>query len=164
MRSRQASIRRLILFPLFTLLASCGAEEVAAPAKAPSTVPGATGASLPGARRVGVDAVAKDPKAHAGLVAIEGVVGQVFKSRGSFTMIDVAEFEQCGTVDCAEYSVPVQVPKEEFEGELPKSEETVVAIGDVQPLEKGYRFVVQEVQRKDKRILRRTKDPSQPAK
>ena len=151
---------RTLLVPLLVFLASCGAEEAQPAAKPPSIAPGAPAATLPTPNKVGVDAVAKDPKGHAGLVAIEGVVGKVFQGRGAFTLIDVAEYEQCGTVDCAEYTVPVQVPKEEFEGELPKSEETVVAVGDVQPTEKGYRFVVQEVQRKGTRILRRTKEPS----
>lgn len=112
------------------------------------------------AKIIGVDAVAKSPKAHAGRVAIEGVVAQVMAAQGAFTIIDTTEFAACGRTDCAEYSVPVLVPKSEFKGDLPKHKETVVAIGEVQPLEKGFRFVVQEVRRKDAAILSRTKAPS----
>lgn len=120
-----------------------------------------TWANLPtDAKVVGVDAVAKDPKKHAGRVAIEGVVAKVFAARGAFSLIDVTEFAACGTTDCAEYSVPVLVPKDEFQGDLPKEKETVLAIGEVQPNEKGYAFVVQEVRRKDATVLSRTKAPS----
>lgn len=134
--------------------------------KSASTGPGtesaaSTSANLPtDAKVVGVDAVAKDPKKHAGRVAIEGVVAKVFTVRGAFNLIDVTEFAACGTTDCAEYSVPVLVPKDEFQGDLPKEKETVLVIGDVQPNEKGYLFVVQEVRRKDATILSRTKAPS----
>jgi hypothetical protein len=113
-----------------------------------------------GVKTVGVDAVAKDPKRHAGRIAVEGVVARVMAERGAIVLIDTTEFAACGTTTCAEYSVPVRVPKGEFQGELPKVKETVVAIGDLQPLEKGYRFTVHEVRRGGKAILSRTKAPS----
>lgn len=147
------------LLPALLFLAACDRGK---PAPNQGNTPKATGTQPPvtDVKTVGVDAVAKDPKANAGRVGIEGVVALVFKERGTFTIIDVAEFQKCGETGCAEYSVPVQVLKEEFEGELPKSQETVLAIGDVQPTENGYRFVVEEVRRKGTVILHRTKSPS----
>lgn len=110
----------------------------------------------PAIETVGVDAVAKDPTAHGGPIAIEGVVGQVVQSRGAFTIIDVAEFKMCGVTTCARYSVPVMVSPEEFEGTLPENKQTVVVIGELEPLEAGYRLLVDEVRRGSTVILRRT--------
>lgn len=134
--------------------------------KSASPGPGTEGApstwtNLPAdVKLVGVDAVAKDPKKHAGRVAVEGVVAKVFAARGAFNLIDVTEFAACGRTDCAEYTVPVLVSKDEFQGDLPKEKETVLVIGDVQPNEIGYQFVVQEVRRRDSTLLSRTKPPS----
>ena len=114
----------------------------------------------PDVKVVGVDAVATNPKSHSGRVAIEGVVAQVSSKRGAFTMIDTAEFAQCGETGCALYNVPVFVPNGEFEGQLPKHEEAVLVIGEVEPLEKGYRFTVQEVKRRGQTILSRVKEPT----
>lgn len=106
---------------------------------------------------VGVDAVAKDPKWHAGKVAVAGVVSKVFAERGAFNLIDTAEFAACGTTTCAEYTVPVLVPKDEFRGELPREKQTVLAVGEVRPNGKGYSFVIQEVRGAGGVILARTK-------
>lgn len=124
-----------------------------APAEAPAHTPGP--AAMP--RVVGVDAVAKDPKAHAGRIGIEGIVQDVFADRGAFTMIDCAEFEACGETHCAEFSVPVRVPKAEYQGELPKAEQKVVVIGEVQVETDGYRLIVEEVRREGGTILQRAR-------
>lgn len=117
-------------------------------------------ATSDGTKTVAVDAVAKDPNAHAGPIAIEGIVAKVLADRGAILLIDKAEFAACGTTDCAEYAVPLMVPKDQFEGELPKVKETVIAVGDLQPAEKGYSFLVQEVKREGKSIMRRTSPPT----
>lgn len=106
---------------------------------------------------VGVDAVAKDPKGHAGRVAVEGVVSKVFADRGAFNLIDPAEFAACGKTTCAEYTVPVLVPTDEFRGDLPKEKDIVLAIGEVRPNGKGYTFVIQEVRGAGGVLLARTR-------
>lgn len=111
----------------------------------------------PQTKVVGVDAVAKDAKAHVGKVAIEGIVSKVFSERGAFTLIDLSEFSACGVTSCAENSVPVMVPKNEFQGDLPKERDTVLVLGDLDVQGKGYRFLVQEVRTKDKTLLKRAR-------
>lgn len=140
----------LFVVPAMALVAGCAREETGAEPVEAAASPGA-----PDVRSVGVDAVAKDPKAHAGRVGIDGVVAQVFAERGAFTMIDTAEFEECGETGCAEYVLPVEVPTSAFTGELPKSGETVLVIGTVEPNEKGYRFLVEEVRRDGKPLVRK---------
>jgi hypothetical protein len=146
-----AAVAALVVFALW--------ERQSPPAQNAVQTPTGNQPDLAGVKTVGVDAVAKDPMAYAGRVGIEGVVAKVLQDRGAFTIIDVAEFKACGETGCAEYMVPVQVPKDEFEGTLPQSEETILAIGNVQPTETGYRFVVHEVRRQGVTILRRSRAP-----
>lgn len=49
-----------------------------------------------GTRAVGVNTLAKNPHAWAGLVAVEGVVARVLATQGAFTLIDAEEFRKCG--------------------------------------------------------------------
>lgn len=109
----------------------------------------------PAAKVYGVEAVVKDPAAHAGPIAVEGVVAKVIASRGTFTIIDVREFASCGVTTCAEFTVPISVPQAEYRGTLPKEKDQVVAFGELVPLDKGFRFTVGEVKQGDKAILTR---------
>lgn len=110
-------------------------------------------------KTLNVDKVAKDPKAYAGRIAVEGVVARVVKDK-AFTIIDAAEYAQCNSLTCAEFVIPLTFPKDEFKGDFPKPKDKVLAIGDLQITPTGYRIVVQEVRREKKTILSRTKAPS----
>lgn len=110
-------------------------------------------------RIVGVDAALEDVKAHAGPVAIEGVVSTVFTERRAFTLIDRKEFSSCGVTTCAENSVPVRVPEYEFQGALPQERDTVLVIGELEPQGKGFRLQVQEVRGVGGLLIRRTGEP-----
>ncbi len=111
---------------------------------------------LPKAGNVlGVDEVAKDPKAHQGRIVVEGVVDKVMVSRRTFTLIDSEEFAACGVTTCAEYSLPVSVPETGYRGALPKEQETLVLLGELTALDRGFRFDVLEVKRGDAVIISR---------
>lgn len=157
MKSKLLFVSALIVVGLVAVVALSGEpkkededRQAASPPPADTSVP----------KVVGVDVVAQDPKAHAGQIAVEGIVAKVLAERGAVVLIDKAEFEACGTLDCAMYSVPLIVPKDQFEGELPKLKEKVVALGELQPSGKGYTFTVREVRREGKRIMTRTKPPT----
>lgn len=104
---------------------------------------------------VSVDAVAKDPQSHKGTIAVKGVVGKVIADRGALLLIDEAEFAACGTTACAEFTIPILAPNDEFEGELPKEADNVIAVGALEASDKGYRFVVDELRRDGNAIFKR---------
>lgn len=125
------------------------AAETPAPAPAPAPPAGTSTA-------IGVDALMADPKAHAGKVAITGVVARVFPKTGSFVLIDAKEYAACGSLTCAEVTLPIQTPIESFTGELPQPKDTVVVFGEVTPLEKGLTLTVVSVKKGDT-VLRQRK-------
>lgn len=108
-----------------------------------------------GIRLVGVEKLWSNPAEFAGEIAIEGYVSQSFPDRGAFVMADTKEGNCCPEAGCAEFTVPAKVPSDEFAGELPKAMETVIAIGTISPLEKGFDFAISEVRRGGEVILKR---------
>lgn len=63
------------------------------------------GASAPAV--LGVEALMKQPQRHQGRVQVEGVVSAVAPKQQTLVLIDTAEFQKCGTVECAELALPV---------------------------------------------------------
>ena len=137
---------QLITLTLATTLGVSGAES---PAPAPT-------ASADTSTAVSVDALMADPKAHAGKVAITGVVSRVFPKTGSFVLIDATEYAACGSLTCAAVSLPIQTPTDSFTGDLPQPKDTVVVFGEVTALEKGLTLTVVSVKKGDT-VLRQRK-------
>lgn len=110
----------------------------------------------PASTVIGVDALVANPKAHAGKVEITGVVARVFPKTSSFVLIDAKEYAACGSLTCAEVTLPIQTPTGSFTGDLPQVKDTVVVIGEVTPLEKGLNVSVVSVKRGET-VLRQRK-------
>ena len=78
------------------------------------TVVTAAGAVAEGSRpshppaALGVNALMKQPQRHQGRVQVEGVVSATSAKQQTLALIDTAEFQKCGTVECAELSLPVR--------------------------------------------------------
>lgn len=127
-------------------------ESAAQATSAPTVLPN-------GMKAVGVAAVYQDPTSYAGPVAIEGIVHEVFPSRGAFILIDVREFETCGLV-CPNEKVPVFAPSDEFNGQMPAVKDHLVAIGDLRTKGQGFEFTAREILREGKPLLTRVNAPS----
>lgn len=140
----------LIAITLATAL-SATVYVLAADTPAPATTPSAGTSTA-----IGVDALVANPKAHAGKIMITGVVARVFPKTGNFVLIDSKEYAACGSLTCAEVSLPIQTPIESFTGELPQLKDTVVVFAEVTPLEKGLTVTVVSVKKGDT-VLRQRK-------
>ncbi len=90
-----------------------------------------------------VDDLRAGPKRFLGRTAeVSGVVGSANPDRGLFGLIDAREVQECGTIHCPEFVLPV-----EWTGELPAPGETVSVMGEVRRTGEGLMFVASEVQR-----------------
>lgn len=118
----------------------------------------ASAAVGPAPRVHAVDAVMSAPERHAGLIAVEGVVGQVFPDRGAFTLIDVNEVQRCGGVGCAELELPVVAGSDPLDGALPLSTEQVVVTGQWRSHGTAWRLVPDRITRAGEVIARRRGD------
>ena len=136
-------VTHLIALTFTTMIGLSGAEF---PAPAPSSETFTA---------VSVEALMADPKAHAGKVAISGVVSRVFPKTGSFVLIDATEYAACGSLTCAEVTLPIQTPTDSFTGELPQPKDTVVVFGEVTALEKGLTLTVVSVKKGDTVVRQR---------
>lgn len=76
---------------------------------------------------LGIDDFMKHVDDHKGEVTLEGIVSAVSASDKRVALIDVAEFERCKVVTCAQYTLPVQ-----WSGELPGVKDKVLIRGKVE--------------------------------
>lgn len=104
---------------------------------------------------VAVDTVMNAPERHTGLLAVEGVVGQVFVDRGAFTLIDVAEAQKCGGVHCAEVEMPVVAGAGQLDGVLPQSTERVIVVGEWRSQGTAWRLIPDRITRAGEVVARR---------
>jgi hypothetical protein len=94
---------------------------------------------------VNVDRLLRNPRDHAGTMAVEGVVVQCFEDRGAFVVVDVEEFKTCGLEACTDAAMPVRFTRDRYEGSLPQPGQMVTLIGHFEPLDRGFRFDLHEV-------------------
>ena len=110
-------------------------------------------------RTLGVDELITLPRAHAGPVRVEGVVGGLFDIRAGegrqLTLIDLQEFASCGVSACARYTLTSAIPESTFKGARPTDGTRVVVLGELYPHGKAARLFVNQVLRDGKVILDR---------
>lgn len=98
-----------------------------------------------------------DYKNHAGLVAIDGEVAQVFADKGTFMLKNCVDASMkasgCSKPCCGEAQIPVKVDMTKFSGVMPEAGADVVVIGDVSVTETGYTLAVREVRSGEQTIL-----------
>jgi hypothetical protein len=82
--------------------------------------------ALPADAVLGVDELMRDVDRFEGPVRIEGVVSAVSPGQKRLALIDRAEFEHCGRVDCAALVLPV-----EWAGAMPQVRQSVRLSGQV---------------------------------
>ena len=102
-------------------------------ARPPAPPPGSP-APAADSRVLGVDEFMEGVDRFRGPVSLEGVVRTVAQDRGLLSLVDAAEFEECGSTACARWTLPVR-----WSGPMPKEEETVRVEGQV--AEAGGRMV-----------------------
>lgn len=120
-----ASLGLALLF----LTPSCGQRSEAEPKAAriaTSSDASLKPASKPTGPSVGVEELMRDVDSHKGEIVIEGVVSAVSASERRVALIDAAEFENCGVVTCAEYTLPVR-----WTGDLPAVKDLVRVRGSI---------------------------------
>jgi len=105
---------------------------------------------------LGVDAVAADPGAFTGRIAILGVVQNVNEAQSLVTIIDEAEYAACGLSPCGSAGIiPLHLPTSGesgpggtlYEGSLPALEDLVVVVGEIKSSADGIYFDVERVER-----------------
>lgn len=101
------------------------------------TVAGGSHPSRPLAA-LGVNALMKHPQRHQGRVQVEGVVSATSAKQQTLALIDTAEFQRCGTVECAGLSLPVR-----WKGPMPAVAKTVRVNGQIEKRGGKLIFVAQ---------------------
>lgn len=113
---------------LLVLAASCGHRSEAEAPKASEE------ASPTVERTLSVEQLMRDADVHKGEIVVEGVVSAVSESERRVALIDAAEYEHCGVVTCAEYTLPVR-----WTGELPVLKERLRVRGSI--ADDGGKFI-----------------------
>lgn len=132
-----------------------GAKEPAKPkAAAPATIKLADGKKVP---VVSVIALNADPKAHEGLIAIDGQVSEVFGDKGRFMLAAYGE-GVCTDESCegcaADQQVPVRYDKTKAKGVLPKKEQKVYVVAVIKSTETGgYTLDLREIRAGEKVLM-----------
>jgi hypothetical protein len=113
---------------------------------------GTTGSA---ADALAVNAIASDPSAFTGTIAVAGVVQNVDAAASSITLIDETEYATCGITPCGSAGlIPLVMPMSGapspsgalYSGQLPSLEEKVV-VGEIKSSEQGLYFDVHRVER-----------------
>lgn len=76
-------------------------------------------------------------------ISVLGVVGGRNAERSIFGLIDKREVEECGTVSCPEFLLPVH-----WSGDMPRMREIVVVSGTLAQSSTGLVLVAEKVERK----------------
>lgn len=109
-----------------------------------------------------VNAIASDPTAFTGTIAVAGVVQNVDATTSSITLIDQTEYETCGITPCGSAGlIPLHLPVSGqpspsgalYGGELPALEEKVIVVGEIKNSEQGLYFDVHRVERGGKTLI-----------
>lgn len=73
-----------------------------------------------------VDELTANPNDYTGRVLIRGIVAGINHEEGVVALIDLREFEECGTVACAKNYLPVRV-----DGTLPEPLSLIQVVGEI---------------------------------
>ena len=121
---------------------------------APTAITLASGKSVP---VVGVAALNQDPKAHSGLIAIDGTVGELYADKGRFMLVDCVTAAACEDPGCAgcgaDMKVPVRFDVASVKGDLPAAKQRVFVVAEVTPTETGgFELKLQEIRTAEKTL------------
>ena len=106
---------------------------------------------------IDVDDFASDPSAYHGIIGIRGIVASTHQSDSSFVIIDVREYELCGILTCAANEITIRVPADKYSGELPDSEDIIVAYGEFRTSDDYSIVEVSHIERDNQVIIRQNK-------
>jgi len=97
--------------------------------------------ALPPGITVNVDDLMKNPEQYIGSIRVIGVVSSVSPEQRTIGLIDSREFASCGVTTCSEFILPVQ-----WVGAMPRIEDTVQIVGEVQRSNGKFIFVAQSIE------------------
>jgi hypothetical protein len=115
---------------------------------------------------IGVNALAADPGAYTGEIAVKGIVQSVDPGTSSITVIDETEYATCGLTPCNSAGIiPLFMPTSGepspsgalYAGELPNLEDAVVVIGEIKSTQEGLFFDVARVERGSKTVIEKSR-------
>lgn len=89
---------------------------------------------------VHVDDLFENLENHSGRISLQGVVAGSDADKGVFGVIDLREYEECGVLSCAKFTMPVR-----FSGDLPEAKTILTMTGEVVKTSDGYLFDAQEL-------------------
>ena len=89
---------------------------------------------------VNVDDLMANPDSYIGQIRVEGVVSSVSPGQRTIGIIDSREFAACGTTTCPSFILPIK-----WSGSMPRVEDTIQAVGEVQKLNEKFIFVAYAV-------------------
>ncbi len=119
-------------------------------------VAGCSGGSVDAANVIGVKALAADPQAYTGQIAVKGVVQNIDTGSSVVSIIDETEFASCGLTPCSSAGIiPLVLPTSGkaapsgafYKGDLPQLEDVIVVIGEIKSSPQGAYFDVVRVER-----------------
>lgn len=90
---------------------------------------------------VNVDDLMTSPDRYIGLVRVEGVVSSVSPGQRTIGLIDSREFAACGETTCSSFTLPIQ-----WSGPMPRVEDTVQVVGEIQKSNGKFIFVAQSLE------------------
>lgn len=121
-----ASLAALVLYGRSVTPTACAQARPAAPPKAV----------------LAVSALAKNPGHYQGALRVEGVVSKVSPKEKTLALIDTAEYEKCGEVDCAPFYLPVR-----WGGQMPAVTNQVRVEGEIQKQNGKLVFVARSLEK-----------------
>jgi hypothetical protein len=130
--------RTIILLALIGAAAawSAACRENKSDAKAVSSVSAKSEPASP----VGVESLMRHSDSFTGDLTVEGVAAARMADKGLFTMIDLAEFEECSKTTCAALALPVR-----WSGPMPAEGEILMVKGSVEKTEGKLVFAAKEI-------------------
>ena len=103
---------------------------------------------------IDVDDFAADPTAYHGTIGIRGIVAATNRADASFVIIDVREYELCGVLTCAANEITISVPADKYSGELPRTEDIIIAYGEFSAGDSFGMIQVSRIERDNQVIIR----------
>lgn len=95
---------------------------------------------------VGVESLMRRPESFTGELTVEGVAAARMADKSMFTMIDVAEFEECEKTTCARLALPVR-----WSGPMPAEGEILLVKGSVEKAGGRLVFAAKELTKPSRR-------------
>ena len=148
---------RRFIFKAFTVVCLLAVPALAA---------GCSGTASEPAKTIGVNAIAADPGAYTGEIAVKGIVQSVDPGSSTITVIDETEYATCGLTPCNSAGIiPLFMPTsgepspsgDLYSGELPKLEDAVVVVGEIKTTEQGVYFDVARVERDSRTLIQKSR-------